>query len=230
MTDLFQRSHPNASRWFQMLPFLVVVAVLLVEFSTPTLRVTPSLLTMCLAAFSLLLTPRQVIGWGLVLSVPVVASLLLISNAGVPEQPAVVVLRSAAFVVVAVMAFGLSRYRLRAQTQVNSLVSLFDGLRPPLVISDVDGNINFANRSCCELLGCTLQQAKDSTFFSLFSHPDHRGRSIEQYLGCFGGEPPAEIEMTLSLRGSARKVKSICSVIEIDGRKLLVSQLVASPE
>jgi PAS domain S-box-containing protein len=226
MTDLFQRAQPNESWRFPVLLFLCVVAVLLLEFVTPTLRVTPSLLTMCLAAFSLFLTPRQVIGWGLVLSVPVVGSLLLVSNSGVPEQPAVVALRTAAFLVVAVMAFGLSRYRLRSQIQVNSLVSLFEGLRTPLVISDVDGNINFANRSCCDLLGCTLQQAKDSTFFSLFSHPDHRGRSIEQYLGYFGGEPSAEIEMTLSLRGSARKVKSIGSVIEIDGRKLLVSQLV----
>jgi len=226
MTDLFQRSKPHESWRFHLLLLLVVAAVILLEFETPTLRVTPSLLTMCLATFSLFLTPRQVVGWGLVLAVPVVGSLLLISNAGVPEQPAVVVLRSAAFVVVAVMAYGLSRYRLRSQTQVNSLLSLFDGLRSPLVISDADGTINFANRSCCELLGCTLEQAKDSTFFSLFSHPDHRGRSIEQYLGYFGRDPATEIEMTLSVRGSAINIKSICSLIEIDGRKLLVSQLV----
>lgn len=225
MIDVFQRSQPTTSPWVQMLPVLVVAAVLLLEFGTPTLRVAPSLLTVSLAVFALFLKPREVIGWGLALLVPVVGSLLLISNAGVPEQPAVVALRTAAFLVVAIMAFGLSRYRLQSQNQVNSLVTP-DGLWTPLAVSEANGNINFANRSGCNLLGCTLRQAKDSTLFSLLSHPDRRGRSIEHYLGHFEGEPAAEIEMTLSLRGSPKKVKSIGSIIEIDGRKLLVSQLV----
>ncbi len=214
------------AHWTRLFPVVVLLVVFVFEGLTSGYRVSPSALTIGLALLSLMLPPRQIIFWAVVFFVPVLGTLLLIPNAGVPEQLPVVILRSAAYVVVVIMAFGVSRYRERSEKQIRSLMSLFDSLRTPIVVSDRDGNITFANRACCELLGCSLQEAKDSTFFSLFSHPDHRGKSIEKYLGYFEGAPHGTIEMVLSVRGQGRNVNAVGSVLEIDGSKLLVSQLV----
>ncbi len=226
MADVFPQRDRRAGPWFSVLPLVLLLAVLALELATPAVRVTPSLLTIGLAALSLLLPPRQIAIWALLLFLPVVASFLLVANAGVPEQMTVILLRSAAFLVVALMAFSLSRYRERSEQQFNSLVTMFDTLVTPIVVSDGDGNICFANRTCCELLGCSQQEAKDSTFFSLFSHPERQGKAIEQYLQHFDRRPSGRIEMTLSVRGRCQSMKSICSMLEIDGRKLLVSQLI----
>lgn len=214
------------AHWTRFFPVVVLLVVIVFEGLTLDYRVSPSALTIGLAVLSLMLPPRQILLWAAVFFVPVLGTLLLIPNAGVPEQLPVVILRSVAYIVVVIMAFGVSRYRQRSERQIRSLALLFDSLRTPIVVSDHDGNITFANRACCELLGCSLQEAKDSTFFSLFSHPDHRGKSIEAYLGYFEGAPQGSMDMVLSVRGTGKNVKAVGSVLEIDGSRLLVSQLV----
>lgn len=208
-----------------VLPWMILACTLLIEVATPGVRVTPSLLTIGLAVLSLFLPPRRIVLWAVVMFFPVLWALLFMSNAGVPDPATVVVLRSLAYVVVGVMAYSLSSHREKSEHQVRDLVNLFDSIRTPIVVSDVDGNINFANRVCCELLGSSLQDIKDSTFFSLFAHPEQRGKAIEQYLTYFENTPKGAIEMTLSVRGSQQSFKSVGSIFELDGRKLLVSQL-----
>jgi PAS domain S-box-containing protein len=209
----------------RILPWMILACALLIEAVTPGVRVTPSLLTIGLAVLSLFLPPRRIVLWAVVMFCPVLWTLLFVSNAGVPDPATVVVLRSLAYVVFALMAYSLSSHRENTEHQVRDLVNLFDSIRTPIVVSDVDGNINFANLACCELLGTSLQDIKDSTFFSLFAHPEQRGKSIEQYLAHFENSPDGAIEMTLSIRGSERSFKSVGSIMELDGRKLLVSQL-----
>lgn len=224
--DLSRQSALGDARWTRFFPVVVLLVVFAFEGLTSGFRVSPSALTIGLALLSLMLPPRLILLWAAVFFVPVLGTLLLIPNAGVPEQLPVVILRSAAYIVVVILAFGVSRYREMAEKQIRSLELLFDSLRTPIVVSDRDGNITFANRACCELLECSLQEAQDSTFFSLFSHPDHRGKSIEKYLDYFERAPQGVIEMILSVKGTGRNVGAVGSVLEIDGSKLLVSQLV----
>ena len=49
-------------------------------------------------------------------------------------------------------------------------------------------------RENSELLGSSLQDIKASTFFSLFAHPEQRGKSIEQYLAHFENTPGARLK------------------------------------
>jgi PAS domain-containing protein len=150
------------------------------------------------------------------------AMLALLGACVLHKVPRFVFLFSVVFVV---MAYSLSHYRENSELQLRSLASLLDRLRAPILVSDADGNINFANRGCCGLLSCSLQDAKDSTFFSLFTHIEQRRKSIEQYLAHFENTLESAIEMTLSVRGSQRNFKSVGSIFELDGCKLLVSQL-----
>ena len=226
MSDIFAQRSAKPP-WLWAVPFVAVLAVLLLEYETPGIRVTPSLLTIALAVFALFLSPRAMFWWAVALFFPVVLTLCFIPNSGVRESVTFVALRSLAYVAVAWVAVGLSRYRWDAERRFEGLLALFDSLKTPLVVSDIDGNINFANRACCELLGRKAAEIKDTNFFSVFSQPDQRGQSIERYLRLFDMDLLGQESMTVSVQSgsSARNMQATCSLLPVDGHSLLVSQL-----
>lgn len=226
MSDIFDKQRKER-RWLGAVPFVAVIAILLLEYETPGLRVTPSLLTIALAFFALFLSPRAVFWWAVALFVPVVLSLIIIPNSGVRESMALVALRSAAYVAVAWVAVGLSRYRWDSEQRLQGLLALFESLQTPIVVSDVDGNINFANRACCKLLGRSVQEVKDVNFFSVFTQPDQRGKSIERYLKMFDLQPDRNATMTVSVPvgSESQELAATCSILQWDNRRLLVTQL-----
>jgi len=226
MSDIFD-NHPKKRRWLVVVPIMVVAAVLLLEQGTPGMRVTPSLLTIALAVFALFLSPRAVLWWAIALSVPVVLALWLIPNAGVRESATFVALRSAAYVAVAWVAVGLSRYRWDSERRLAGLLALFDALKTPIMVSDIDGNINFANRACCELLGRNFSELKDTNFFSVFSQPDRRGQSIEDYLKRFDPDANQSASISISIQNAnGGKILQANGVsMQWDHQRLLVTQL-----
>jgi PAS domain S-box-containing protein len=226
MSDIFD-NHPNKRRWLVVVPIMVVAAVLLLEQGTPGMRVTPSLLTIALAVFALFLSPRAVLWWAIALFVPVVLALWLIPNAGVRESATFVALRSAAYVAVAWVAVGLSRYRWDSERRLAGLLALFDALKTPIVVSDIDGNIKFANRACCELLGRSAEEMKDTNFFSVFSQPDRRGQSIEDYLKRFDpdGNPSASMSVSIQHGDGEKTLRANCVTMHWDHQRLQVTQL-----
>ena len=226
MSDIFD-SRPKERWWLMVVPFVAVVAVLLLEVETPGIRVTPSLLTIALAIFALFLSPRAVLWWAIALFVPVVLTLWLIPNGGVRESAAFVVLRSLAYIAVAWVAVGLSRYRWDSERRLEGLLALFDSLQTPIVVSDIDGNIKFANRAGCELLGRSAEEIKDTNFFSVFSQPDRRGQSIEDYLKRFDPDanPSASMSVSIQNGNEGKLLRANCVTMHWDHQRLLVTQL-----
>lgn len=226
MSDIFDKQRMER-RWLVAVPFVAVVAILLLEYETPGLRVTPSLLTIALAFFALFLSPRAVFWWAVALFVPVVLSLIMIPNIGVRESMALVALRSAAYVAVAWVAVGLSRYRWDSEQRLQGLLALFDSLQTPIVVSDIDGNIKFANRACCELLGRSAEEIKDTNFFAVFSQPDRRGQSIEDYLKRFDKDANQRASMAVSVQSAAggKVLRANCVSMQWHHQRLLVTQL-----
>jgi len=226
MSDFFD-SKPKGKRWLMVVPFVAVFAVLLIEAETPGIRVTPSLLTIALAIFALFLSPRAVLWWAVILFFPVVLTLLLVPNNGVYETPVFVALRSAAYLAVAWVAVGLSRYRWDSERRLEGLLALFDSLQTPIVVSDIDGNIKFANRACCEVLGRSAEEIKDTNFFSVFSQPDRRGQSIEDYLNRFDLDTNQSAPMSVSIQNVAggKVLRANCVSMQWDHQRLLVTQL-----
>ena len=226
MSDIFD-TRPKNRRWLMVVPFVAVLAVVLLEVETPGLRVTPSLLTIAVAVFALFLSPRAVLWWAVVLFFPVVLTLALVPNGGVKESTTFVILRAMAYVAVAYVAVALSRYRWDSERRFAGLLALFESLKTPIVVSDIDGNIKSANQACCELLGRSAEEIKDTNFFSVFSQPDRRGQSIEHYLKLFDKEPGQSSTMSVDVQNGSGKStrKAICSTLEWDHQKLLVTQL-----
>ena len=231
MSDIFEKN-PNDRRWLAIVPFVAVLAVLLIEVETPGLRVTPSLLTIALAIFALFLSPRAMLWWAIGLFVPVVSALAFVPNNGVYETPLFVALRSAAYISVAWVAVGLSRYRWDSERRLAVLLGLFDALKTPIVVSDIDGNIKFANRACCELLGRTAEELRDTSYFSAFAQPDRRGQAIEHYLTCFSDGIGRNSSMSVSFHRGSNQQQCIahCFTMAWDNHLLLVTQIAKSPE
>ena len=226
MKDIFAKNAKDR-RWLMAVPFVAVLAIFLIEVETPGIRVTPSLLTIALAIFALFLSPRAVLWWAVVLFVPVVLTLWLVPNAGVRESANFVALRSAAYLAVAWVAVGLSRYRWDSERRLEGLLALFDSLQTPIVVSDIDGNIKFANRACCEVLGRSAEEIKDTNFFSVFSQPDRRGQSIEDYLNRFDLDTNHSAPMSVSIQNVAggKVLRANCVSMQWDHQRLLVMQL-----
>lgn len=213
--------------WLHTLPFLIVLSVVLFELETPSLRVTPSLLTIAVAVFALFLRPQVVLMWSLALLFPVLLTLVYVPSNGVYESNSMILLRVTAYIAVAVLAFGYSRRRDDAERQLSSLLAIFDALETPIIVSDADGLIAFVNRACCQLLGRTEKELKDTNFFSVFAQPDVRGKAIENYLKMFELEPGQFVSsrVTVTQEGQEKFLTTKCSLFQFEKSKLLVTQL-----
>ena len=224
------RTFEEPATWRNVVPLAVSLAVILAEFGTPDIRITPSLLTISLAAFSLFLRPQAIIVWSAALLVPVVASLIFIPTSGVFEDPVVITLRVAAFLVVAALAYGLARGREKARKQIRDLVSLLDALRNPVMVSDIDGLVLYANRHCCEILGQTDRDVIHANFFSLFGFTEPISKTVEKYVTIFfqTANHHSPIKLEINALGEAKWYEADCSVLEIDETPYMISQIRAA--
>jgi len=222
----FSYAGQNISRWWQVVPLVVVAGVLLAEVGTPAIRITPSVLTVALAIFSLFLRPRTIVIWAAVLVIPVLGSLLLIPTNGVYEATAVVALRTIAFLVVAGLAYSLARTRDAARRQVTDFVALLDALRTPVLVSDIDGTILYANEPMCDAIGREAEDVKNSSFVGHFFFGSSLSDDLDQYTDMFLGKSEAgRTKKNLSLRSGNMSYSADCSVLEIGGITYLLIQL-----
>ena len=104
---------------------------------------------------------------------------------------------------------------------------MFDSLKTPMVVSDADGNMTFANRACGNLLGRSITEIDATNFCSVFTQPGQRGRAIENYLKLFDRPVDEPCVMTFLIPGESpgEERKATCSILRWDHRRLLVTQL-----
>ena len=225
--DPFARSYHEPSLWWHLLPFAIVLTVLFGEMETPSVRITPSLLTIALAVLSIFLRPKGVLLWCAILFVPVIASLVWIPSAGTYEDPLAVYLRSAAFLVVGAMAYALSSTKESARRQVEELVSLLDALTTPVLVTDIDGMVMFANQPCCDLLGEDTHSIKNKNFFTLLGTKEARGKAVERYLALFSDKiRQGSMQVTITKpHGAPTDYRAACSVFDIQAHPYLIAQL-----
>jgi PAS domain S-box-containing protein len=110
---------------------------------------------------------------------------------------------------------GLSRYRWNSERRFQGLLSLFDSLKAPIVVSDIDGRISYANRACCELVGRSLEELQALDFFAVFSEAGERGKRIEKYLAYFeeGKSPDQPMEINLGEQDDRKTYSANCTIL-----------------
>ena len=76
-------------------------------------------------------------------------------------------------------------------------------------------------------LGLGATSVCSGSFFSVFTQPDQRGKSIERYLKMFDLQPDRNATMTVSVPvgSEIQELAATCSILQWDSRRLLVTQL-----
>lgn len=225
MRSPFLVRSPKLGWWIHLIPAVVLAGVLLGDQFFPQARMINPLLLLALAAFSFVFPPRVILIWTLFYTVPVAMS--VVSLAGAVSLPTgAALLRVAAFAAAGVMGAMISAYRINLSAEAANYIKLFDALPIPLVISDIDGEIQFANEASCQLLQRPLDQVVSLNYFSLFSDPQNRGGEIARYLELFDDEKSLTNVMLVvqSKEGSLQRLAA-CFVANIQGRPYLVTQM-----
>ena len=73
----------------------------------------------------------------------------------------------------------------------------------------LDGNINFADRACCQLLSRSVEEVKDVNFFWVLTQPDRS----------------ATMMVSVPVGSNSRELAATCSISQWDSQRLLVTQL-----
>lgn len=226
-SDPFALIRSEDSAWLNVAPLAALAVVIVAEYLTPNIRITPSLVTIALAACALYLKPRAILLWSLVLFIPVLLSLIFVTTNGIMEDPIVVVLRCLAFLVVAAMAYGLAATKENSRKQVADLVALLDALRTPVIVSDIDGSILYSNRPCHDALERDLEMMPDPNFLKLFRSQSGDLAFHEEYLERFDGRNnETNLPLVIDSHEGKKLFASTSSRLSIDGRAFLVWQMI----
>lgn len=225
MSTLFEKRAASRGGWVNFAPLPVALLIMGLESMTINVRLAPSMLMISLAIFSLFLSPRVMLFWVLVFSIPTLSSLIFVKVQGYGEKPAIVVLRITSWLISGGMAVAISSFRLHYANEFNKLLRIFDMLPVALVISDNDGNILFANKSCSTLLARDHDEITSLSYFSLFSDPQFRGREIERYLTLFNfTEKSSTINLHVQSQSATVEREAKCYPIKINRTTYLITQ------
>jgi PAS domain-containing protein len=195
-----------------VIPLAYLVVTLSLDYSMPYSTITPLMAISGLMVFAFRLTPPWMIFWVAVYSV-VVAFIFLApgvyaafsGNLKTPPDPVTPWLRTGTFVLGAILSSVLCATMARLVAGGKSMRELFEKLPIPIITSDINGDIIFAN-DAAELLMSESGQLLSRNYFDIFPAEDHQGTLIADYLArlsgeksTVGGEPLNEKPLVLML-------------------------------
>ena len=224
----FRESAPLRSWWANFLPIPVTALILGLEIiSGAHTRVTVSLMIASMAIYAMILSPRALMIWCLLL-LPVVGAVEVYYNWPALEAHRrslpTILLHLFAFIVVGIIAAKISATRTVLTAELADVLRIFDLLPDAMVVSDSDGNIVFANKISCEILGLSRNEVAASPYFTLFTAPEHRGLRIERYLEMFrGGESFFSLALLVLTPTGREERHGKCMIVAFSKRKYLVT-------
>jgi PAS domain S-box-containing protein len=190
-----------------VIPFSYLLVVLLIDATTARSTITPLFGIIGLLVLSFCITPRVMTFWAAFYSMTVVAifmnpMLFHLLNRDAPESDGLTPLvRSATFVVGAIISTLFCRVQYRLKLSNFGLNQMLEKLPVSVITSDQDGRIHFANKSAAALVGLSSKDLRGMLFFDLFADKDRQGATIADYLRRFSS-PHVEEALLLKCRGT----------------------------
>ncbi|GAT31751.1 PAS fold [Terrimicrobium sacchariphilum] len=225
MSSPFRQKTPIPLRLRIALPLLLEVAVLTAEIVTHEMRVTPSLTLIVVAVLSLVLSRKEVAIWATIFLIPIIWSLTSPLSGQTPEKEPVIALRLITYAIGSGMAVAISSFKEYWENQFVNLLKIFDHIPVPLLVSDIDGAILFANRAACKILQTSLPEITSTMYFSLFSDQTNRGRQIEHYLSVFASANEIEtLDLLVHSDGKPERRSARCFPVKIGTASYLITQ------
>jgi len=144
------------------------------------------------------------------------------------DVPTVIVLRTLAFVVEAILAYALASTREVTRRQVTDFVSLLDALRTPVMVSDIDGAILYANHPMCEITGYEIKDVKQSSLFKHFAFSTSLAMDTDEYTSWFLHKTgQGRHSKTLRSKSESAEHQADLSLLQIDRTDYLLIQVKA---
>ena len=211
-------------RWFKiLLPALVLVSILFADYMYSEVVLTPLLALLSLALMAFLLTPRSMLFWAVIYSGAVALALHsnILGNCDyVPPG-----MRLAIFIATAVFATLYCWQRSILEQAYKRLHVMFQTAPAPVLLSDISGQIVFANERAARLLQRPIDKLLFTSFFSHFSLPNKQQPLKEAYIRQFGSANTStertKLEMEINI--SKKIVQMDWLVIHQDSKMVLMS-------
>lgn len=173
-----------------VIPFAYLAITLMVDYTMPYSTITPLMGISGLMVFSFRLKPSWMVFWAFVYAL-VVACIFLypgfygVMNSSRPvTDPVTPWLRTATFVLGAILSSVLCMTMARLTGSEKSLKELIGKLPIPVLTSDINGDILYANPAAQQLMG-SVGELSGKNYFEIFPREGKQGALIAQYLRKF---------------------------------------------
>ena len=212
-----------------IIPVAYLIVVLLLDAVTSRSTVTPLFGIIGLLVFSFSLTPGVMTFWATVYSVAVVVIFMnpMIFNLFNREAPQgddlTPLVRSATFVVGAIISTLLCRGQHRLKHSNASLTHMMEKLPVPVITSDQDGRIHFANVEAARIAGLSPEELRGHSFFDLFADKNIQGATIADYLRRFSS---SHVSQPMNLKCLGKNYLGSTQMIDASRPPLLLIVLI----
>lgn len=208
-----------------LIPSAYLTLVLWFDSVMTRSTVTPLFGIIGLLFFSFRLTPAAMAWWASVYSLTVVVIFMnhvllqFLDRGTAPGDDLTPLLRSATFVTAAVLATLFCRVQHRLRQGNAGLTQILEKIPVPVITSDQDGRIRFANGAAASVAGLSSPELLGRSFFDLFADKDRQGATIADYLRRFA-TPHVGQPMALKCRGT--RYLGTTQVMGATGQRLLL--------
>ena len=171
------------SRKMNLLAVIFLIAILVADWLTPFVTITPPLTLIAIGFLALKLPPRRLLIWGL--SYATAATLMIYydrHNWNPVNGDLRLVTRIAGVFAGQAVAFGLSIYRVQLEKSYFQMLDLFQHIPSALIVSDSLGNIVRVNRRAAELCQFDETRIIGDSYFKYFGISASKGGSVRKYL------------------------------------------------
>jgi len=174
-----------------VIPLVYLILVLVLDFFTPHSTITPLFAIIGLLVFSFGMAPGLMLFWACFYSLVVVSIFLdpsffhLLNRESPAGDEFTGYVRSATFLVGATLAILLCIVQSRLKQSNLGLIQMLEKLPIPVITSDQDGKIHFANLRAASILGLSSKDLEGKSYFDILADKDRQGATIAAYLRIF---------------------------------------------
>lgn len=184
----YRKPSPQRLLGETILPLLYLLIMLVGDIMLPFPTLSPVIGVIGLLIMAFYVRPTMMVVWSIVYSIAIILSLLhpsfsIIVNSGfAPSHPLTPYVRASTFLVSATLADALCIFLNKLRVMFLEEREIVNRFPLPVVISDANGKIRYANQLAVSLLNFDSQMPVNQSFFDLFSPSDKRGATIADYL------------------------------------------------
>lgn len=198
---------PPVRRWLVALPLLpLLLAVLSDILIQPGFTLLPLACSFGLLGIGYFQKPKQALLWGAAYTLATLGALLLQRNLWADSDGnlgALIISRTLVIACSVILAYSIAVHRNKIDNILTDISRIFDQIKSPIIISDSNGWIIYANPSTKDIFSEPL--IWNRPYFEVFTEHDGKGREVQRYVNLVTGVGNTPAVVKYSRRSGERK-------------------------